>query len=244
MRFKALADANMTLSDVDAIAASAGPGLVGCPRRWRIRREISCPGGEQADLRHQPCDRAYRGHATAVRSVPRDTLALIVSGGHTSLLHVEDVARQHRRGRYHASMMRPANASTRSPACWASHIQAVRILTVMQLGDPHTPSRFRKGSPAKGQQHPYDFSFSGVKTAVARWIEEQQAQGNERFPWMTCASLADSVATVLAKKKMRGCEQYDLKTLIVEVASPRIRSFAPNCWRLSGIWCRGTRAAA
>ena len=54
-----------------------------------------------------------------------------------------------------------------------------------------------------------------MKTAVARWIEEQQAQGNEIPVDDVCASLADSVATVLAKKAMRGCEQYDSKTLIV-----------------------------
>ena len=66
-----------------------------------------------------------------------------------------------------------------------------------------------------GQQHPYDFSFSGVKTAVARWIEQQQAEGNEIPIDDVCASLADSVATVLARKAMRGCEQYGSKTLIV-----------------------------
>ncbi|MFR8696888.1 MAG: hypothetical protein ACLVEF_00860 [Bifidobacterium bifidum] len=66
-----------------------------------------------------------------------------------------------------------------------------------------------------GAAHPYDFSFSGVKTAVARWIEEQQAAGRDVPIDDVCASLADSVATVLARKAMRGCEQYDSKTLIV-----------------------------
>ena len=66
-----------------------------------------------------------------------------------------------------------------------------------------------------GAKHPYDFSFSGVKTAVARWIETEQAAGRDIPIDDVCASLADSVATVLARKAMRGCEQYDSNTLIV-----------------------------
>ena len=85
-----------------------------------------------------------------------------------------------------------------------------------QLGDPKAikvPQGLTQGKA--GAAHPYDFSFSGVKTAVARWIEEQQAAGRDVPIDDVCASLADSVATVLARKAMRGCEQYDSKTLIV-----------------------------
>ena len=181
---KALADANMTLSDVDAIAVSAGPGLAGClavgvsgakSLAWAANKPIY---GINHVIGHIAVTQLQFG------PFPKDTLALIVSGGHTSLLHVEDVARHIDR---HA-----------------------------QLGNPHAikvPQGLTQGKA--GQQHPYDFSFSGVKTAVARWIEQQQAEGNEIPIDDVCASLADSVATVLAKKAMRGCEQYGSKTLIV-----------------------------
>ena len=66
-----------------------------------------------------------------------------------------------------------------------------------------------------GKRHPYDFSFSGVKTAVARWIEQRQAAGEAVPVDDVCASLAASVADVLATKAMRGCEQYGSDTLIV-----------------------------
>ena len=141
---------------------------------------------------------------------------MIVSGGHTSLLHVEDVAR-------HIDVV----GTTLDDAAGECFDKVARLLGFpypggphidrhAQLGDPHAikvPQGLTQGKA--GQQHPYDFSFSGVKTAVARWIEEQQAQGNEIPVDDVCASLADSVATVLAKKAMRGCEQYDSKTLIV-----------------------------
>ena len=85
-----------------------------------------------------------------------------------------------------------------------------------QAGDPHAiavPQGLTQGKA--GREHPYDFSFSGVKTAVARWIEERQDRGMDIPVDDVCASLADSVATVLARKAMRGCEQYGSRTLIV-----------------------------
>ena len=85
-----------------------------------------------------------------------------------------------------------------------------------QNGDPHAikvPMGLTQGKA--GAAHPYDFSFSGVKTAVARWVESEQAAGHESPVDDVCASLADSVATVLARKAMRGCRQYDSNTLIV-----------------------------
>ena len=212
---KALADANMTLSDVDAIAVSAGPASP-LSRGRRVRREIVGMGREQADLRHQPRHRTYRGDATAIRPFPKDTLALIVSGGHTSLLHVEDVAR-------HIDVV----GTTLDDAAGECFDKVARLLGFPYPGGPHIDRHAQLGNPhaikvpqgltqgKAGQQHPYDFSFSGVKTAVARWIEQQQAEGNEIPIDDVCASLADSVATVLAKKAMRGCEQYGSKTLIV-----------------------------
>lgn len=72
-------------------------------------------------------------------------------------------------------------------------------------GDPHAirvPQGLTQGNA--GKRHPYDFSFSGVKTAVARWIEQRQAAGEAVPVDDVCASLAASVADVLATKAMRG----------------------------------------
>ncbi|HAW33194.1 MAG TPA: tRNA (adenosine(37)-N6)-threonylcarbamoyltransferase complex transferase subunit TsaD, partial [Alphaproteobacteria bacterium] len=147
---------------------------------------------------------------------PEDTLALIVSGGHTSLLHVQDVAR-------HIDVV----GTTLDDAAGECFDKVARLLGFPYPGGPHIDRHAQSGDPnairvpqgltqgKAGQKHPYDFSFSGVKTAVARWIEEQQALGNEIPVDDVCASLADSVATVLSKKAMRGCEQYGSKTLIV-----------------------------
>jgi len=147
---------------------------------------------------------------------PKDTLALIVSGGHTSLLHVRDVAR-------HVDVV----GTTLDDAAGECFDKVARLLGFPYPGGPHIDRHAQLGDPKAikvpqgltqgkaGAAHPYDFSFSGVKTAVARWIEEQQAAGRDVPIDDVCASLADSVATVLARKAMRGCEQYDSKTLIV-----------------------------
>ena len=141
---KALADANMTLSDVDAIAVSAGPGLAGClavgvsgakSLAWAANKPIY---GINHVIGHIAVTQLQFG------PFPEDTLALIVSGGHTSLLHVEDVISTWSAPRL---MMRPANASTRSLACSVSPIRADRISIVMRSWATRMPSKCRRDSP-------------------------------------------------------------------------------------------------
>ena len=213
---KALADADMTIGDVDAIAVSAGPGLAGClavgvsgakALAWAANKPIY---GINHVIGHIAVTQLQFG------PFPPDTLALIVSGGHTSLLHVEDVAR-------HIDVV----GTTLDDAAGECFDKVARLLGFPYPGGPHIDRHAQAGDPhaiavpqgltqgKAGREHPYDFSFSGVKTAVARWIEERQDRGEEIPVDDVCASLADSVATVLARKAMRGCEQYGSRTLIV-----------------------------
>ena len=131
---------------------------------------------------------------------PKDTLALIVSGGHTSLLHVEDMPRKI-----------DVVGTTLDDAAGECFDKVARLLGFPYPGGPHIDRHGQNGDPhaikvpmgltqgKAGAAHPYDFSFSGHEIPVDD----------------VCASLADSVATVLARKAMRGCRQYDSNTLIV-----------------------------
>ncbi|MDF7663766.1 tRNA (adenosine(37)-N6)-threonylcarbamoyltransferase complex transferase subunit TsaD [Bifidobacterium sp. ESL0763] len=213
---KALADADMSLADIDAIAVSAGPGLAGClavgvsgakALAWASGKPIY---GINHVIGHIAVTQLQFG------AFPPDTLALIVSGGHTSLLHVKDVAR-------HVDVV----GTTLDDAAGECFDKIARLLGFPypggphidrhgQLGDPHAikvPQGLTKGKA--GKEHPYDFSFSGVKTAVARWVEAERAAGHEIPVDDVCASLADSVASVLANKAIRGCKEYGSETLIV-----------------------------
>lgn len=139
---KALVDANMTLADVDAIAVSAGPGLAGClavgvsgakALAWAANKPIY---GINHVIGHIAVTQLQFG------PFPKDTLALIVSGGHTSLLHVEDMPRKID---VVGTTLDDAagSASTRSPACSASRIRAARTSTATARTATRTPSRCR-----------------------------------------------------------------------------------------------------
>ena len=213
---QALAEANMTIDDVDAIAVSAGPGLAGClavgvsgakALAWASGKPLY---GVNHVIGHIAVTQLQFG------PFPPDTLALIVSGGHTSLLHVEDVAR-------HIDVV----GTTLDDAAGECFDKVARLLGFPYPGGPHIDRHAQNGDPhaikvpqgltqgQAGAKHPYDFSFSGVKTAVARWVEGELAAGCEIPVDDVCASLADSVATVLARKAMRGCEEYGADTLVV-----------------------------
>ncbi|KFI46591.1 O-sialoglycoprotein endopeptidase [Bifidobacterium bohemicum] len=213
---KALSDANMELDDVDAIAVSAGPGLAGClavgvsgakALAWASGKPIY---GINHVIGHIAVTQLQFG------PFPKDTLALIVSGGHTSLLHVADVAR-------HVDVV----GTTLDDAAGECFDKVARLLGFPYPGGPHIDRHARLGNPdainvpqgltkgKSGKEHPYDFSFSGVKTAVARWVEAERAAGRPVPVDDVCASLASSVAGVLADKAMHACEQYGSKTLIV-----------------------------
>lgn len=236
---QALAEANLDLSQVDAIAVSAGPGLAGClavgvsgakSLAWAAGKPLY---GVNHVIGHVAVTQLQFGH------FPANTMALIVSGGHTSLLHVQDVAQQV-----------DVVGTTLDDAAGECFDKVARLLGFPYpggpfidrhalAGDPHAirvPQGLTQGKSA--HEHPYDFSFSGVKTAVARWIECEEAVGRPIPIDDVCASLADSVASVLSKKALKGCEHYDSQTLIVGggfTANSQLRSKLLELGQESGI---------
>lgn len=213
---KALKDADTDLSQVDAIAVSAGPGLAGClavgvsgakALAWAAKKPLY---GINHVIGHIAVTQLQFG------PFPQNALALIVSGGHTSLLHVDDLARSVQ-----------VVGTTLDDAAGECFDKIARLLGFPYPGGPHIDRHARLGDPhaiavpqgltkgRAGAEHPYDFSFSGVKTAVARWVERRQQAGLSIPVDDVCASLADSVATVLSRKAMAACHRFDTDALIV-----------------------------
>ena len=115
---RALDTAGVDLSDVDAIAVTAGPGLAGALLVGRGRGQGLRARRREAALRRQPPRRARRRrHARARRRCPSPAIALLVSGGHSSLLLVDDLAPRRDAARRDRSTTRPARPTTRSPGC-------------------------------------------------------------------------------------------------------------------------------
>ena len=197
---KALADADMTIGDVDAIAVSAGPGLAGC----------LAVGVSGAKALAWAANKPIYGINHVI--------------GHIAVTQLqfgplEDVAR-------HIDVV----GTTLDDAAGECFDKVARLLGFPYPGGPHIDRHAQAGDPhaiavpqgltqgKAGREHPYDFSFSGVKTAVARWIEERQDRGEEIPVDDVCASLADSVATVLARKAMRGCEEIPVDDVCASLA--------------------------
>ena len=212
---KALADAGCTRQDIDAVAVTYAPGLIGAVLvGLSFAKSVAYGLGVPLIPVHH-----VRGHIAAnylaFPELEPPFLALAISGGNTMIVDVRDYTDLEILG------------ATRDDAAGECFDKVARLLGFPYPGGPHIDRHGQNGDPhaikvpmgltqgKAGAAHPYDFSFSGVKTAVARWVESEQAAGHEIPVDDVCASLADSVATVLARKAMRGCRQYDSNTLIV-----------------------------
>ncbi len=239
---RALSEANVDLSDVDAVAVTAGPGLVGpltigASAAKALALAINKPlYGVNHVVGHAAVDKLVHG------DFPEKFMALVVSGGHSSLLLVDDIATG-------------VNelGSTLDDAAGEAFDKVGRLLGLPYPGGPHIDRLAREGNPAaikfpraltskKDQaKHMYDFSFSGLKTAVARWVESRQDAGLEIPLNDVAASFADAVADVLTAKTIAACELHGVDTLVVGggfSANSQLRDMAAERCAQAGITLR------
>lgn len=213
---QALDRAGRTMTEVDAIAVAAGPGLVGSLTvGTAAAKALSVALGRPLyGINH------VIGHAVVDELVhgafPERVMALVVSGGHTSLLLIEDSVTGVRE-----------LGHTLDDAAGEAFDKVGRLLGLPYPGGPHIDRLAREGDPAAiafpraltgpkaMRDHAYDFSFSGLKTAVARWVEAEQDAGREIPTADVAASFAEAVADVLVAKTIAACRQYGVETLVI-----------------------------
>ncbi|MFC8600128.1 MULTISPECIES: tRNA (adenosine(37)-N6)-threonylcarbamoyltransferase complex transferase subunit TsaD [unclassified Isoptericola] len=213
---RALGEADVDLSEIDAVAVTAGPGLVGPLTIGASAAKALAIGLNKPlyGVNH------VIGHAAVNQLVDGPfsgrTMALVVSGGHSTLMLVEDIATGV-----------TELGSTLDDAAGEAFDKVGRLLGLPYPGGPHVDRLAREGDPeairfprgltaAKDQEkHAYDFSFSGLKTAVARWIEACVDSGREIPAADVAASFAAAVADVLTAKTIAACRRYDVDTLVV-----------------------------
>lgn len=213
---KALGDADVDLSEVDAIAVTAGPGLVGPLTIGASAAKALSIGlnkplyGVNHVIGHACVDQLVDG------PLPERAMALVVSGGHSSLLMVNDIATDV-----------TELGSTLDDAAGEAFDKVGRLLGLPYPGGPHIDRLAREGDPtairfprgltaAKDQaKHAYDFSFSGLKTAVARWVEARTDAGQEIPVNDVAASFAEAVADVLTAKTIAACHKHGVDTLVI-----------------------------
>jgi N6-L-threonylcarbamoyladenine synthase len=235
---KALADAGITLADVGAVAVTAGPGLatalnVGVAAAKAYALTLGLPLYAVHHLAgHAAADTLEHG------PLPDRSVALIVSGGHTSLLYVEDLVRTPIR---HL-------ADTLDDAAGEAFDKVARLIGLPYPGGPSIDRAARDGDrsavpfprPLSGPNDPpLGFSFSGLKTAVARYVERRADPGVSVAD--IAASFQEAVADTVTRKALLACRQQDVDTLIMVggvAANSRIRALAQERCDAAGIELR------
>ena len=242
---RALDTAGLALSDVDAIAVTAGPGLAGAllvgvaaAKGYAVAADKPVYGVNHLAA-HVAVDTLEHG------PLPEPAIALLVSGGHSSLLRVDDLARD----------VVPLGA-TIDDAAGEAYDKVARLLGMPFPGGPPIDKAARDGDPAaiafpRGLTaardlvgHRYDFSFSGLKTAVARWIEARAKSGEPLPVADVAASFQEAVCDVLTTKAIAACRAYGIDTLIVGggvAANSRLRALAAERAAKHGITVRVPR---
>ncbi len=220
---EALTRAGKTLDDVDLIAVTSGPGLIGALLVGvQVAKSLSLATGKPfVGANH------LEGHLLAIRlleDAPEPPfLGLVVSGGHTSLYEVQDY------GRYRLV------GSTRDDAAGEAYDKTARILglpypgglPIDQLAQKGNPEAIRFPRALPGAEN-FDWSFSGLKTAVAQHVRKHGVPEGQALADL-CASFQEAVADALSKKFVAAARRLGLKHLVVcggVAANSRLRSLS------------------
>ena len=235
---RALKTAKVSLNDIDAIAVTAGPGLVGA----------LLVGTSTAAAIALALDKPLYGvnHLAAHISVdylthdkPLDpTIALLVSGGHSSILQINDIT---------SSVT--SLGSTMDDAAGEAFDKIARVMGLGFPGGPAVDREAKNGDPnainfPRGltqaedwRTRPYDFSFSGLKTAVARYLEStpEYKRGD------VAASFQEAIVDVLIQKSLAACKATGIESLVIAggvAANSRLRELAQQRCQVAGIELR------
>ena len=242
---QAYAESGVRVQDVDAIAVTSGPGLSGALL-------VGVAAAKALALAH---DKPLYGVNHLAAHVAVDQLehgrfegrvaALLVSGGHTELLMVDDITQD-------ITML----GQTIDDAAGEAFDKVARLLGLPYPGGPHIDRAAREGDPAAiafpraltganvSEDHRWDFSFSGLKSAVARHVQHEQRMGRDVVVADVAASFQDAVCDVLTAKTIAACRENGVETLIIGggvAANQRLRHFAEERAAKAGIEVRVPR---
>lgn len=205
---QALSDAKMELKDVDAIAVTYGPGLVG-PLLVGVSaaKAIAYAAGKPLIGVHH-----IEGHVSANFLEHEDLkppfMCLIVSGGHTHLVIVKDYGEYEIIGR------------TQDDAAGEAYDKVARAIGLGYPGGPKIDRVAKEGNPkaiqfprAKVDDNPYDFSFSGLKSAVLNYLNQAEMKGEEIIQADVAASFQAAVVDVLVERTLHAAKEYGYKTI-------------------------------
>jgi N6-L-threonylcarbamoyladenine synthase len=240
---RACTEAGVRLSDVDAIAVTAGPGLAGAllvgvaaAKAYALALDKPLYGVNHLSA-HVAVDLLDNG------PIEGACIALLVSGGHSSILRVPRVG----------GLELTELGATLDDAAGEAFDKVARLLGMGFPGGPLIDRAARDGDPAaiafpRGLTGPrdaaFDFSFSGLKTAVARWVEARQRAGEPVPVTDVAASFQEAVVDVLTSKAIRAATDAGIDQLLIGggvAANSRLRALAAERCERAGVRLRVPR---
>ena len=235
---QALKAAKISLADIDAVAVTAGPGLVGA-----LLVGVGAATGLALGLDKPIFALNHLAAHISVDALTHEqdlepTIALLVSGGHSSLLQVDDIT---------GSIIKLG--ATMDDAAGEAFDKIARVMKLGFPGGPAIDSLAKDGDAQSidfprglttsndWQSRPFDFSFSGLKTAVARYLEAtpDYAKAN------VAASFQEAIVDVLLLKSLAACKATGIESLLIAggvAANSRLRAIAQERCDKAGIRLR------
>jgi N6-L-threonylcarbamoyladenine synthase len=239
---RALGGAGVAAADVDAVAVTAGPGLMGAllvgvaaAKAYALALDKPLFGVNHLAA-HVAVDRLEHG------PLPEPAVALLASGGHSSLLRVDALTGD----------VTPLGA-TIDDAAGEAFDKVARLLGMPFPGGPEIDRAGERGDAraiefprglTSGQDrtaHRFDFSFSGLKTSVARWVEARERSGEPVPVEDVAASFQEAVADVLTRKAVDACLHLGIEHLVLGggvAANSRLRALAEQRCAAAGVRLR------
>ena len=205
---EAMKQAQVDYEDLCAVAVTEGPGLVGALLIGvNAAKAIAFAHGLPLVGVHHIAGHIYANQLVQPLHFP--LLALVVSGGHTELVYMEED------GSFEVI------GETRDDAAGEAYDKVARTLKLPYPGGPHIDRLAQEGTAnipfprAWLEEGSYDFSFSGLKSAVINYMHNAEQRGEEISPANVAASFQESVIEVIVSKTIQATKEYDVKQVLL-----------------------------
>ena len=202
-----LKKANMNMEEIDAIAVTYGPGLIGCLLIGvGAASTLSYIYNKPLVPVHHIAGHIYANNLVSKMEFP--LIALVVSGGHTDLIYMEKDYSFKKIG------------GTLDDAVGECYDKVARVINVPYPGGPLVDKLSYEGKdtyplPLPLDDSSYNFSFSGIKSAVINLVHNEEQRGNKIRKEDIACSFQNRVVEILTKKTMRALKEYNVKNLII-----------------------------
>ena len=202
-----LTKSNMKIDDIDIIGVTYGPGLIGSLLiGLQCAKTISLVTGKPLIPVHHIAGHIYANNLEKRLEFP--LIALVVSGGHTDLVYMDKDYSFKRIG------------STLDDAVGEAYDKVAKILGLEYPGGPKVDKLSKQGKDTYNLPYPlddntYNFSFSGIKSAVVNLVHNEHQRGNTINVEDMCTTFQNRVVSVISKKTMHAIEEYKVKNLVM-----------------------------